>query len=414
MEAHTKAPGGLWHGWAMLGVASVALVATSPGQTFLVSLFNLEMRRELGLSASALSGAYMMATLGSASLMTWVGKGSDRWGPGRFMAGAALGLWFATFWMSGIQGFASLAVGFFLLRLCGQGALSLASGHALAMWFERRLGIAEGVRLTVFGLGMLVSPALVTLSIASFGWRATWPLIGTLTAGAVLVLVVFVHRDRPEDVGSTLDGVQVAPEQESGVLTGADLSAAVRDPAFWAVTAVTANSAMVVTALMFHIQPLAVAKGLDVSAAPGLIAAYALLSTSLFFVCGWLGDRLRPNLVFASAALLLAAGGVSFTSVSPSWAPYVGMGAMGTASALLGTSATPTLARCFGRAHHGAIRGLVTTIAVAGTAVGPFVLGVSMDLTTSFDVAVWGFVGGGVVVALGVALAPIAPLGAVR
>ena len=42
--------------------------------------------------------------------------------------------------MSAVHSFVALIVGFFSLRFLGQAALSLYSGHTLALWFERRLG----------------------------------------------------------------------------------------------------------------------------------------------------------------------------------------------------------------------------------------------------------------------------------
>jgi len=380
-----------WYGWTILAVSSVALVATSPGQTYLVSLFNLPMRRELGLSATALSGAYMVATLGSASLMAWVGRRSDTLGPGRLMLWAALGLALATCWMSQISSLWMLVIGFFGVRLCGQGALSLGSGHSLAMWFERRLGVAEGIRLTVFGLGMVSLPAVVTASIERFGWRTTWPLVGITAAAIVAGLVLTLHADRPEDRGQSLDGDPPSDDEDSDApVWGLTLSEAVRTTAFWAIVLASMNSAMIGTALLFHVVPLAVAAGMDESMAPRLISVFAAVSTSLFFLAGSLSDRVRPGLVFATVAALIAGACLIHAFGDPSLL-YVAWVMFGVGSALQMTTASPTLARCFGRAHHGSIRGMVTTLGVAGTALGPLVLGLSEDFGGGFVPGLLGF-----------------------
>ena len=46
--------------------AMLAMIATSPGQTFGISIFNPSFRLSLGLSHSQLTGAYMIGTLGMA------------------------------------------------------------------------------------------------------------------------------------------------------------------------------------------------------------------------------------------------------------------------------------------------------------------------------------------------------------
>lgn len=388
-----------WYGWTILAVSSVALVATSPGQTYLVSLFNLPIRRELGLSATEISGAYMAATLGSASLMAWIGKSSDRLGPGRLMLMAAFGLGLASLWMSQVASLWMLVVGFFGIRLCGQGALSLGSGHALAMWFERRLGVAEGIRLTVFGLGMASLPAAAALCIDRFGWRTTWPILGLGAAVSVIALVLTVHKDRPEDMGQTLDGDPTpdttldpdGPSKEVEAVWGFTLNEALRSPAFWAVVLASMNSAMIGTALLFHVQPLAVSVGMDESSAARLIGTFAVVSTSLFFVAGSLSDRVRPGFVFATVAALISGACLVHVWATGATGLTLAWTMLGIGSALQMTTSAPTLARCFGRAHHGAIRGMQTTVSVAGSAIGPLVLGLSADLSGDFAAGLLGF-----------------------
>jgi len=378
-----------WRGWSVLAVSSIALIATSPGQTYIVSLFNLPMRRELGLSATELSAAYTAATLASASLLSWIGKRSDRTGPGRLMAVAAVGLALATLWMGQVTSLPMLVLGFFGVRLCGQGALSLGSGHALAMWFERRLGFAEGIRLTAYGVGMATIPAAVAWAIASLGWRAAWPVVGAVAAASVGLALLLLHQDRPEDVGQTLDG---DPPHEDGVeapVTGLTLPEARRLSAFWAVALSSCNNALIATALLFHVQPLGVRGGFAEAEAAKLIGVFAISSTCLFFAAGALSDRVRPGRMFAAVATLLAVACVLHAWPTPPRL-YVAWTLLGAALALQRTTSAPTLARCFGRAHHGAIRGLVGTIAVAGTAVGPLVLGLSDDATGSFQAGLLG------------------------
>ena len=65
----------------MLGVASAAFIASSPGQTVVVSQFNTSFREDLGLSPSALSGAYMVGTVLASLPLVLVGSLSDRFGP---------------------------------------------------------------------------------------------------------------------------------------------------------------------------------------------------------------------------------------------------------------------------------------------------------------------------------------------
>ena len=51
---------------------------SSPGQTFLISLFSGEIRAELSLSDGEFAGIYSLATLASAIVMIWSGALIDR------------------------------------------------------------------------------------------------------------------------------------------------------------------------------------------------------------------------------------------------------------------------------------------------------------------------------------------------
>ena len=70
----------VYYGWVMLPIATLAIIATSPAQTFGISVFNASLRSSLGLSHSQLTGAYMLGTLLASLPLSWVGAMMDRFG----------------------------------------------------------------------------------------------------------------------------------------------------------------------------------------------------------------------------------------------------------------------------------------------------------------------------------------------
>src|SRR5690606_9980577 len=59
----------------------------------------------------------------------------------------------------------------------------------------------------------------------------------------------------------------------------------------------------------------------------------------------------------------------------------------GVGQSLVMASGTAAVARYFGRAHHGAIRGSVTRVGVFGTGLGPLATGLSAELTGGYFLA---------------------------
>lgn len=423
-------PSRFYYGYVMAGVSMAGLLATAPGQTFLVSVFNTFIAEDLGLSQAKLSAAYMIGTLLASLPLTFVGKASDRFGTRLTMGTAALLFGLACMLIGFSFEIISLTVGFFCLRFLGQGSLGLISGHVMAMWFERKLGRLDGARHALFSATAALVPVPVLMLIEATSWGTAYAVLGLVVWCMVLPLVLTVFRNKPEDVGQLLDGdPHPAPEagepqperadeleadrRETIAAIEADndavdatvwddedkvtadkpiapnapaftLREARRTVAFWTLAMSMVSLAMIATALLFHIQPMALAIGLSKEQAAWLVTTWgatAMVSTPF---AGFLADYFAPRrLVAMGLAALLCAPLVLVVASSFPMA-MAAMVCLAIAHSLMVTSTVPTIARYFGRAHHGSIRGYTATLGVAGTSVGPVILGLSKDYLQSY------------------------------
>jgi MFS family permease len=103
------------------------------------------------------SGMYSMGTLAAGLLMVFVGGLFDRYGHRRITAVIALLLGIACLWMSMVNSVVMLLAGFFLVRLLGQGSMSLSGNTLVPQWFVAKRGRA----LSLVSLGGAVSSALL-------------------------------------------------------------------------------------------------------------------------------------------------------------------------------------------------------------------------------------------------------------
>ena len=292
----------------MAGVSMVAMIATGPGQTVIVSQFNTAIRNDLGLSELALSTAYMIGTLSAAAPLVFVGKASDRFGPRVVMGGVALLFGAACVGIGFVGHVATLTIAFFLLRFLGQGALGLVSGHALAMWFERKLGTVNGFKLVGTQLAFAFMPALALALIDAHGWRQAYAILGVGVWVLVLPLVAFVSRDRPEQVGQLMDGdAAPAPDLEIETTREPDaaftLMEALGTRSFWIVTISIVLNGLIGTALLFHIQPLLETKGLDPEASGAVVRTWSLTMMAAVLPCGAVAEQAQHHDGFLVAVL---------------------------------------------------------------------------------------------------------------
>lgn len=400
-------PPRFYFGWTMLGVACLATVATSPGQSFLIGLFTEPLVEELGLTKTLVSLAYLIATLSAAVPLTLVGKASDKFGPRVTMGVVASLLAIACGLMAVVFNFWSLVVGFFLLRFLGQGSLSVLAGHTVALWFERRLGLVEAVRHGSMSIAVIVLPVPVAFLINRVDWELTYVILGVLVAVLTLPTIALFFRNKPEDIGQALDNARdddedeakkSAPERSQPDFT---LRQSIVTRAFWTLLGVGVCSGLIGTALIFHMQALVHAAGIEDAVAAKNTAAAALIPWGAASgigmpICGWLADKFRPRTLLTIApALIVAAVGVAVAGTLLDWPTgyFVAMGIFGVGQAMAIASGGPAIARWFGRTHHGAIRGFTGSAMVAGTACGPIVLGASFDYAGGPLVGLLVFVG---------------------
>ena len=146
-----------FYGWGMLPIVLMIQVATGPGQTYGVSVFNPYIRRALDLSHSEISGAYMLGTSLASLPMISVGALMDRYGPRRILVGVVLLFGLACVGISQATGWVTVFLSFLMLRMLAQGSMGLLTPNTLDMWFNARLGFAGGVVTTQDGTGVCVA-----------------------------------------------------------------------------------------------------------------------------------------------------------------------------------------------------------------------------------------------------------------
>ncbi|MEQ8846450.1 MFS transporter [Botrimarina sp.] len=375
------------YAWVMLPVAILMHVGTSPGQTFGVALFNEPIRESLGLTATQLSGAYMVASLLAAVPLVWLGKRMDRHGLKLLSLALVTAVGLGCLAISQVRSLVSLTLCFFALRAFGQGGLSLAANNTLGMWFSRRLGLASGIA----GVGMATGIAIVPLGlhtlIEEFGWRNAYAIAGIVTMACLLPLIALAYRNNEEPIAEA--------SQPTGTPFTADrelsFRAALRTPAYWIASACTALVGLVCTALFFNLAPLMQQGGFSAAQTAALFPTVALAMAAMQINGGVLADRVPLRFLVAVAVAALGAGALVLGNAATLAAAHAGGALIGAGQGLMAVSGNTLWPRYFGRKELGAIRSSVWTATVAACSVGPFLMDVTLDLTGGYSLSLWLF-----------------------
>ena len=381
----------------MVPLSMAILIASSPGQTFGISIFTESIRTALGLSHGQLAAAYTLGTLLGAVPITLIGHQMDRHGLRRTLL-VVIGLFCLTCgFMSLVQGWLTLVTAFCLLRMLGPGALAFLSGNALPFWFEQRLGFVEGLRQVGMAAAMACIPAFHLWLLNQWGWRGAYLLLGTGIGLLLLPAVALLFRNRPADINQPFEGRPLpgdghpAPDQAERLLGGLTLGQTLQTPTFWIVLSGAAMFSMIHTGLFFCMVPILDERGLSTADAAATFTVFAVCLAAMRLVSGVLADRLHARyLLFVGMLGLGVAPALLLFTQGRAMAFATGVGMAVSQAVFFGTS-QPLWARYFGRRHLGKIRGVLMTSNVASSSLGPFVAGLTRDAFGNFDPALMVF-----------------------
>jgi MFS family permease len=349
------------------------------GQTSGVSVFVDPVARDLALSRPEISSAYSLATLAAAMLMPVAGRHVDRHGVRRMtvVVGALFGLVIMVLALA--QGLVWLALGFFGIRLLGQGALGLLARTIVALRFRAGLGKAVGVSGAISAVGLALSPLLFAAVIDEAGWRVTW-LLGGLSVWLVVLPLALLFLRPGEDRAAP-----VRPQDGNAGAAGEWTRAqAMRTPIFWVITLANAAVAFILTGLAFHQISILGEAGQPPALAAANFVPQMVASVAAIAVVGPLSQHRSPRLMLAGSMAVLGAALLLVPVLDVAWVPllyaFAVGGSLGTIQALEGT----LYPRFFGIQAIGAIRGSALTVTIVGAALGPVVVGLLRDVTGAY------------------------------
>ncbi|MEQ8678057.1 MAG: MFS transporter [Aggregatilineales bacterium] len=379
----------IFYGWVIWFVATIGISATSPGQSFSISLFIDHYILDFGLDRTSVSGLYGLGTFIAALSLTWVGRRIDLHGNRMMSIAIALLFGLALLACSLVSGAFTILISFIAIRALGQGSMGLVNSTVIAQWFHKRRGWVMAMSLVGFALFQRFYVPQLQGFIDVHGWRNAWLLLGGAILLFVLPLLGLFLRNRPEDFGLKPDGeaTSLTPGTDKIIEDNWTLIEAQRTPIFWVFIMTRVLTGAWGTALIFHQVSIFESLGYGAGVAATTYGQIALMTAGFTLFSGWLVDRLHPGKLIALQMLGLMTATALAGLMTESWLliPYsAAFGVfMGIGSVFDGT----VWVNLFGRQHQGAIRGFVATSAVIGTSIGPLVFGLSFDTLGDYHAA---------------------------
>ncbi|MFO7870725.1 MAG: MFS transporter [Kiritimatiellia bacterium] len=402
-----------FYGWVILPLGALGFLMSAPGQTYGVSPFTDSLIATLGLTRVKLSLAYMYGTIASSLCLPFAGRVYDRLGARVVAPAASFALGLVLVMLSQCDkitagavsllgladttapAFAVILTLFFLLRLSGQGVLTMVSRNMMMKWFDLHRGLVTAIAGMVIAPAFSASPALFNMLVERVGWRGAWLWLSILIGGVFTLVAVVFFRDNPESCGLKPDGALA--EKKLGARPHPDhrrrqytLPDALRTYTFWIFVLSLALFGLYMTALSFHASSIFESAGMDRKTGYMIFLYAAGISVILRPLVGWLCDRvpLKYLLMPMLAGIIVSSLGLRVLGPGlPMWTVVAGNGLCG---ATLGTLAAVTWPNFYGRRHLGTISGFNMSAMVFASAIGPWVFGKSLSVSGNYTRAVIG------------------------
>lgn len=368
------------------------LFFSAPGQTFLISLFVKPIFDEPHVSQSAFAGLYSAATLAASLLLNPAGRLIDKHSTKTIVIWntvlMAVGCWI----LAGSQSLVMLWIGFFLVRLMGQGVFGLTASTLIIKQFHKNRGKAMGVITLGFPLSELIYPSFALWLLSEVGWRMGYVAFGVSNLLLMLPLQLWLISKADIKDGHFLPGEsELNPQLLPG--DGAPrkirshenwtLSRCLKDVKFYLLIAGSCIPPTIMTGLLFHQTSLFSANDWPIALAATGLGVYAVTKAFGSVGIGPIIDRYGPLPSFVVLIVMIAAGTLFASIDGPAWLIYVYFGMLGAALGISSPIMNVIWPHFYGTKSMGSIKGFIGTIRNGLTSIGPLPIALALDAGVS-------------------------------
>lgn len=385
----------VYYGWIVVAIGFLAcVIAYAPRYNF--SIFYVAILNDFGWSREATALAFSINLIVYAISAPISGILFDKFGIrkvvpiGAVLLGLSLvacsriaAIW-QLYLVIGLTAFGSCAVGF------------VPNLALVANWFSRRRGLAIGILNGGIISGMLLAP-IVQYLISTIGWRGTFLVIAGFSAIILAPLVAIFQRQRPEDKGLIVDGIEEGQRIDSKIM--ANKSASVRSPSpdlaliqviktyrFWWVVLMFLFLGLYLYTLLVHQVAYLTDAGYSKTFAAEIVATLGAIALG-GGLCTFLSDRYGREIIYTISSVSAFIGLLVLMLIRDNvhpWMPYLYAVFFGFPYGLNTSVMAATAADLFHGKHFGTINGVLMGFFVSGGAIGPWFAGRVFDMSGNY------------------------------
>ena len=379
--------------WPLLAFGFVSIFWGNLGQSFFISWYGASIQDSLSLSAGAYGTVYSSATLLSSLVIMAFGGMIDRWPLRRFATLAAIGLTAACVALSAANTLPMLFLGFFLVRLCGQGLFPHTAQTTMARYFDNHRGKALSISASGVPIGEIVLPLLAVALISAIGWRESWWVMALTIPLIYFPKMYWLLRSAPiYEREAPLSSANPHHHTSRG------RREMLRDYRFWLALPTVVSGPFILTGVFIHQGFIIVQKQWDPLWLATCFVVYGIVHWVSSMAAGVLVDRFTARRLLPIIVLPLAGAMFSLAWLNGSWVALLFMTLLGINIGISSPITGALWAEVYGTGKLGSIRSLMTSLGMIATSASPILFGLLIDKGIHAQ-ALFGTAGFGIVLA---------------
>ena len=355
---------------------------SSFGQTFFISLSGGAIREEYGLSNGEFGLTYMLATLGSALTLPFLGRIVDHISVAKTVLIIIPALALASLIMGFSHSIIFLVLVLYCLRLFGQGMMTHTSLTAMGKWYSTQRGRAVSVAVVGHQAGEAFLPLIYSAALLYFTWRQTWSLSAAFLAFVALPAIYFLMRIERQP---SEQEIKIAAANSDKQWTRSEV---LKDGLFWMLLIAVLAPSFIGTTLFFHQDFLIELRGWDKLQFSLSFTAMAVMTFVFALIAGQLIDRFSAISLLPFFLLPLSAACVAMWAIDSVSGSFIFMGLLGISYGFSSTLFGALWPEIYGARNLGSIRSIIIAMMVFGTALGPGLTGYLIDIGVSYPLQI--------------------------
>ena len=384
-----------YYGWVIVAVGAV-LLGVSFGICYSFGVFLSSLQAEFSINRATVSSIFSLYLFLVGVFSIWGGRFCDRFGPRIvvFNMGIISGL--SLVLTSQVRFAWQLYFTYSVLFSLGTGAMYIIIMATASRWISNHRSGAIGITGAGAGLGtVLVAPFSAWL-ISSYQWRNAYLIMGIIAWITIIPLSLLLRKNPTEP---DLDPVSQTPSDTPGAILAEtidlSISSVMRTRQFRLLCFSWFSYSLCLYLVMGHIVPAVEDLGVTPFRAATVLSLMTIVSIPSRLVAGFMADRIEKRKVIIGFALLIAVSMTWLSWADQVWQYYLFAILFGVAYGGIDPPLVALVGDTFGLSKVGQVMGVLMISWGIGSAVGPYVGGLSFDVTGTYKMA---FLAGGILV----------------